>query len=291
MSAPSHLRRVPDELRRAPRRPPAARGWTKALAALAAVMLAATVTAFPVRAQSDEGPRAAAERVLGRIPAGSRATQAAWILASAREQADARVAFQLVEEALRRGEGPIVVEARLWKVRYWMAAGRTDDATRELRLIPALPAGASGDAERRFWAALAGERSEPPEGAPSGAPPWELLAQLASLRPGELAREQMRFALSLEGAARRWGLLGAWLWRLQESGQSTLARVAREIARSAPGLLAGSPERAALLEEAAARPQAHEPGARETWSGERPGGEGAAEEPGAGSAAGGPRDR
>jgi len=203
--------------------------------------------AAPARRTGADDAKAGAEAVLARMPPGSRASQAQWIFSQARSHPDARVALRLVDEVVRRGEGPITIEARLWRVRYWMAAGRNDEAARELRAIPALPSGAPGDAEKRFWSALVGEGGEPPASAPSRNPPWELLAQLASIRPEQAGRDGVRFALSLEGAVRRAGLLGAWLWRLHESGQATLARMAREMAAAPAAGLAGSPERAAIL--------------------------------------------
>ncbi|MFH1145204.1 MAG: hypothetical protein V1774_11725 [Candidatus Eisenbacteria bacterium] len=203
-----------------------------------------------------------AKRIVERIPSGSRAAQADWLFDEARRQEDGRLALLLMDEVLRRGDGSLVIEARLWKVRFWMASGDLVQAAGELERVVALPEGAPGDAECRFWRAILGEAIEVPEIGILRAPPWELLGQLAVLRAGAAERGDVRFALSLEGEVRRWGLLGAWLWRLEQSGLEGLRRAAAEIGSTARRDLAAAPERAFLAtgaESGASRPEG-EPG-------------------------------
>jgi hypothetical protein len=210
--------------------------------------LALAAAASPAAAQT------AAERVaeiLAAEPDGSRSEQAAWLYAEARRQSDAHLAARLMTEVVRRGEGTAQQEARLWLARFHLAAGETDQAAAALAPLGTLPADAPGGAEAAYWRLLTGRQATAPEIGPLRSPPWELWAQLASLHGPLREREAVRFALGLEGSVRRWGLLGPWLWRLQQGGSEALRGVADEIVRQAGAALAGAPERAALLAERA----------------------------------------
>ena len=194
-----------------------------------------------------ESPEPAVKEILARMPSGSRAAQAAWLLAEARGQSDAEIAKWLMDEVLRRGEGATSVEARLWKTRYWMVAGRPQAAAGELELLGELSPGSPAAAQANYWRALNGAPVSPSATGSSGAPSWDLLAQLASLDAEAIQRSPMRLVLSLEGGARRWGLLGPWLWRLQQSDVAALGRVVADLCAASPSELARAPERSALL--------------------------------------------
>ncbi len=204
----------------------------------ALIILAAVV-------QARAAPETVGE-ILAALPPGSRAEQGAWLYAEARRHTDAQLAYRLMKEVVRRGEGTVVDEARLWQVRFWIAAGQPERASVELDLLETLPPGAPGSAQASYWRLVTGREAPVPEVGPLRLPPWPLLAQLAALRGPLGSRSAARFALALEGSVRRWGLLGPWLWRLQRSDAEALRRAAAEIARNTRGALAGAPERAAL---------------------------------------------
>jgi hypothetical protein len=184
------------------------------------------------------------ERILDAAPRGAR-ERAAWLTREAMATRDARVAFELAEEANRHAPADAAVPARLWKVRYWMAAARTDQAMLELQALGEVPEGAPGAQEASCWRALLGLESRPAE---SGAevPPWGLMARLARMRDAADGRGRGREALALEGAVRRMGLLGPWLWRLMRARDGSWQRSVREALAGSAHALEAAPERIAL---------------------------------------------
>lgn len=184
------------------------------------------------------------ERILSGAPRGAR-ERAVWLMREAAATRDARLAFELAEEASRHAPADAAVPARLWKVRYWMAAARTNQAILELQALGEVPEGSPGADEAACWRALLGLESRPAE-AVAEVPPWGLMARLAGMRPGEDDRSRGRDALALEGVARRVGLLGPWLWRLMRARDGSGQRSVRETLAGSARSLAAAPERVAL---------------------------------------------
>ncbi len=223
---------------------PRSRGKRRAVSLLlcvTALVLARVPTAWASASQQ-------ATRILARVPSGTTEERARWIYQTARTTRDAHVARLLMEEIAGDASGPWALEAWLWKVRYAMAAGDTSAAARELRDMAARIPQAMQRPEALYWGVLAGQ-IVPPSELPQdpGVPPWNLLARVAAMDPEELGEREVREALKLEGAVRRWGLLCPWLWRLARS-QHPWTRDAASAIVAAPGLcLAASPEREDLV--------------------------------------------
>ncbi len=196
----------------------------------------------PCAAQGER--RAEVAAVLAQLPGGPREAQAAWLFQRAREASDARVAFDLQNEVIRRFPGATAVQARLWKTRFFMAAGDTSAARRELDAVRDLKAAGP---EAGYWGVVLGRAQDAGAGAATGTlPPWDLMRGIAALGRGPSGSRGVRAALELEGAARRWGLLGPWLWRLARSSNAALRTAASEILAAPRGALAAAPETAAL---------------------------------------------
>ncbi len=203
-------------------------------------MLAALLV-WALTAQAGAGIEEDVEAVLSAMPSGTEAERAAWLHRTARETVDAQLALRLMDEVIRRFETHEVRHARLWKVRYLMAAGDTAAAAHELRAVRGSPE-APTRTQEAYWAARLGRAGLQDEGTPRAElPPWDLMGRIAGLGGEEGGRRRERAALELEGAARRWGLLGPWLRELAASEDPTLVEAARRILAS-PGIdLSASP--------------------------------------------------
>ncbi len=225
---------------------PAARAWAQQHVAAPALGLALLTAGLLLACPARAARRAEVTSVLRRMPDTSREAQATWLFDAARETDDAHVAFDLLSELTRRFRGPAAARARLWKVRFFMAAGDTASALRELQEVDDAPDVA---AERAYWATLLGQESAGGRVERAGTmPPWELMRGIAALEVAEYGSRLERAALELEGAARRWGLLGPWLWRLVRSGNPVLREAAQAVADAPHASLAASPEVAGLRE-------------------------------------------
>ena len=186
--------------------------------------------------------------ILDRLPSGPKRQQAEWLMEEARSQTDANLALRVTEEALRRSdEGPAATEARLWRARYWIAAGNPARAMRELDLLDSNGKGSAERAEVAYWRALAGQPSGASDWGDLQDPPWNLLAALASVQDADMSRETARSLLGLESSVRRWGLVGPWLWRLSR-GNAVETHIVEDLRDEAQEALARAPERAALLD-------------------------------------------
>jgi len=225
-------------LRSAPARRPHRRG-TLTVAAYAALLIAMAPAHAETRAEELEG-------ILRAAPRGDAQARAAWLLRQAQEVRDAKLAFEVMEEVTRRSSREIGAPARLWKVRYWMAIGRGDQATLELQALGEVDENAPWSSEASYWRALLSLEVQSRESGRSSIPPWSVMAQLAAVREGPGEHERARQALGLEGAARRLGLLGPWLWQLLRSDEVALRRSVREAITGSAGALAVAPERVAL---------------------------------------------
>lgn len=184
------------------------------------------------------------ERILSAAPRGGR-ERAAWLMREAVATRDGRLAFELAEEASQHAPEDAAASARLWKVRYWMAAARTEQAVLELQALGEVPEGAPEAAEVACWRALLGLESRP-AAAVAEVPPWGLMARLAGMREATPDRERERDGLALEGVVRRVGMLGPWLWRLLRQGDSAWQRSGREALAGSARALQAAPERIAL---------------------------------------------
>ncbi|MCK4305341.1 MAG: SPOR domain-containing protein [Candidatus Eisenbacteria sp.] len=205
-------------------------------------LIIAGALACPLAPPAGAGLQEDAAGIAQTIPNGPVRDQGLWLFEKGRAAADAHLAFYIMEEVTKRFEGEPAARAALWKVRFFMAAGDTASAAHQLRLVDrgALE-NAPWRSEQRFWSAVLGEREAGEAVRPDASvPPWGLMSRVAAMDVSE--EGQARKALALEGAARRWGLLCPWLWRLASSGQPWLMNVAGAILES-PGLcLSGAPE-------------------------------------------------
>jgi len=207
-------------------------------------LAAAALFALSLLSAGAEDRSREVERILNAAPRGGR-ERAAWLMREAAATRDARLAFELAEEASRRAPADAAVPARLWKVRFWMAAGRTEPARLELQALGEVPEGVPGAQEATYWRALLGLESGPAE-AVAEVPPWGLMARLAGMREAVGERGRGREGLALEGAVRRMGLLGPWLWRLAGASDGAWQRALREALGGSRRALRAAPERIAL---------------------------------------------
>ena len=199
----------------------------------------------PMLAVGAETRSESVERIVRQAPRGSE-ERTAWLMREAAATRDAGLAFELVEEVVRRAPREAAAPARLWKVRYWMAAGRTDQAVLDLQVLGRVPEDAPWAPETSYWRALLGMEGEPGAAVRGEIPPWGLMAQLAALRGVGEDRARAREVLALEGAVRRLGLLGPWLWKLLREGEPGLRRSVRETVSGSARSLEAAPERIAL---------------------------------------------
>lgn len=224
--------------------------FASAVVSLALAALAPAATA---------GVEEAAAQILASMPEGSEQDRAWWLYETAAMTPDAHLARRLMDEVSRKFAGAPAARAGLWKVRFFMAAGDTGAAAREIGALEVIPKEAVWGAEARFWALLLDGRALPDSIARDRAvPPWGLMSQIASIGASGPAGVDAQRALALEGAARRWGILGPWLWRLA-TAQHPWLKEAAEAVLASPGLcLAGTPEltdiRQVLWESAAKAP-------------------------------------
>ncbi len=213
------------------------------VACLACALLLVSAASGLTNAAAETRQREVA-RLVRSAPSGSGDARADWLYDQARRMPDALLAFSVMEEVARRSSAPAADRARLWMVRFWMAGGKTERAAEVLQSVSAQHPELAG--EIGFWKQILGGSGALADRRSTGLPPWEALAQIAAL--GESGREggEAQVALSLEGTARRLGLLGPWLWRLQRSGDAGLRRAARAAVGWARAQLAVSPEGPAL---------------------------------------------
>jgi hypothetical protein len=186
-------------------------------------------------------------RIVREAPRGG-TERAAWLRREAEGTTDARLAFELMEEVTRRAPAEAAGPARLWLVRYWMAAGRTDRALLELELLGKPAPETAWTAETEYWRALLGLEERPAAVETGSVVPWGVMAGIAALRAGAPDRETARQAFALEGAARRAGLLGPWLWNLARSDEPVWQRSVRETLAGGGRALAAAPERVGLIQ-------------------------------------------
>jgi cell division septation protein DedD len=229
-----------------------------------ALILLAGIVMLPLASPGADPRDEAARRILDGAPAGSPATRAAWIYERARQVPDASVAWRLMEEMPSHAPAEWLARARLWKVRYWMATDSLVRAATELDAMGRVSASDPWFPEVLYWRELTGTAGDlDQDRRPATA--WEALAQVASL--GNELREPpgVRRALALEGGARRYGILGPWLWQLSQSSESGLRRAARDVVGVAAQALTHAPEAALWIREVT---EAREPVASE--AGEAP---------------------
>ncbi|MBD3235632.1 MAG: hypothetical protein GF330_02885 [Candidatus Eisenbacteria bacterium] len=212
---------------------------------LLALLLIATWGLLPSAGGTSNAATEAA-RILSSLPAGDDAAQAAWIVRRARQVSDGALAYELMQEAAER-RGPAAREARLWAVRYWASAGQLGRAREALAALGEGPPDSALADEARYWRArLLGEDARRGATEDRQAPPWCLMRALLELQQTPVEGWSLTRALSLEGASRRWGLLGPWLWILQRSSERQLLRAAEQIAAGARSQLVAAPETALL---------------------------------------------
>jgi len=210
---------------------------------------AALLLLVPAAARAER--RAEVRAILARLPDGSRETQAAWLFRRAQEEPDASVAFDVQSELIRRFPGPVADQARLWKIRFFMAGGDTAEARREYEAAKHL---SSSGPEAAYWGVLLGHGRAAGQAATATAlPPWDLMRAIATLGRGQGGSRGVRAALELEGAARRWGLMGPWLWRLASNDNAALHEAAQEVFAAPLGSMTAAPETSALRERLALR--------------------------------------
>jgi len=187
-------------------------------------------------------------RILRAVPQGSGESEAAWIYGQARTVVDARLALRLMDE-ISPGDGESAARARLWKVRFWMAAGEKTRAGRELDALEEPRPSAPWRAEASFWRALVSGNGDWEEGLQERAsvPPWAFMAAIARVHEQVESDEEVRGALALEGRARRLGLLGPWLWRLLRARDARLHRAGLVILENVAATIVAAPEAADLL--------------------------------------------
>lgn len=212
----------------------------------AVVLLGALLAALPLRSVAEE-PRQTARRLLEEAPDRPAAARAAWILERARLLPDARVAYALLEEMPARAPEELEIQARLWRVRYWVAADSLERAAAELHGLDDGERGAAWSEEARCWREILGLQEDGDareRAAAQGRSDWDARRRLAALAGGRGPAPGLREALALEGEARRAGLLGPWIWQLQQSEDPALRRAGRDAARAALPALAHAPEAA-----------------------------------------------
>ena len=208
--------------------------------------------------QADRAQEAA--RILDAAPHGSDRERSFWLYETAKQLEDGALALRIMDEVTRLAAPDAAAQARLWKVRYHMAAADTAAATAQLRLLGSVPRAATWGPEAGFWGTLLDVPAvADSSGTDLAAPPWILMRAIASIGPGELSSNAARRALALEGAARSWGQLGPWLWRLVRSGHPWLTEASEGILRAPRSSLGGSPELAEIkgwlaMQERSAQP-------------------------------------
>jgi hypothetical protein len=211
----------------------------RAALALAAVAL---LSLAPARSET----RAAAfARIVRTAPRGA-TERAEWLRGEAQRTPDGRLAFELMEEVTRRAPAEAAAPARLWIARFWMAAGKPEQAALELRLLGRIDPQAPWADEAAYWRTLLGLEESPAVSDAESVPPWGIMARIAALRFGDAEGGRARTGLALEGAVRRAGLLGVWLWALSRSGEPARQRSVRETLAGSARSLAAAPERVAL---------------------------------------------
>lgn len=208
-------------------------------------------------------PAEEAARILAAAPDGSERERDFWLFETARQLEDGALALRIMNEVAESTTPDAAAQARLWKVRYHMAAADTAGAAAELRVLGHVPRGATWGAEAGFWSTLLELRTDADSsGTDFAAPPWTLMRAIAAIGPGPLSSNAARRALALEGAARRWGLLGPWMWRLVRSGHPWLIEAGAGLLQAPRASLAGSPELPEIRSWLASRERIAPPGER-----------------------------
>jgi len=226
-------------------------GWAAAL-----LTLAWTGSTIALNTASGT-PESRAGQILAAQPAAPPDEQAAWIARRARTERDARLARALWQQLPASASAAWKLSATLWQVRYAMARGDRSGATRLLVATPPPAAGDSLHTEWCYWNRLLGQNLRAggaPDAPVAEGDRWALGAQLVALTPPLEARPEMRTALGLEGAVRRHGWLGPWLWRLTGSSRASLRRTAADVYTIAAGALSRAPEQWALAQRVHAVP-------------------------------------
>lgn len=218
-----------------------------------------------------ESPQAAAVRILAEIPKGTTQERGWWVYERARAERDGKLALELMRAVADRFGKEPGERARLWIVRYFAAANDLPAARAALPPEIRPETSAQTAAQWRYWRVLLedpagkdpaadlqadpGADSGADVAAPSNGPasvPWEVLADLAGIGASLRDNQEARLALGLEGAARRTGLMGPYLWRLLHAGHPWLTSAAQAMLETADQPLEAAPDLPLLVERVAA---------------------------------------